>query len=305
MAAERGDGVGGLPGALPRATSDHGPLPATSARGAAPEGSDLPPPGREPSSGSPPGPSPGEWWPDLPPPDARPPDARPPDVRPPDARPEDTRPEGTRARQAPPGDAGALDAEPSGTALDDQAARDAELAAAFAAGSEDGLRGAFERWSPLVHGLAARALQDAAEAEDVTQQVFVAAWQGRERYRPADGPLGAWLTGITRHKLADAHAARERRRRVVERSAGVAPREQGPGGPDEHVQDLVDRVVVAEHVASLGEPARSIVRLAFFADLTHVQIAEQLRMPLGTVKSHIRRALRRMREQMEEGRDAR
>ncbi|WP_298991489.1 RNA polymerase sigma factor [uncultured Pseudokineococcus sp.] len=190
-------------------------------------------------------------------------------------------------------------------ATDDQAARDAELAAAFAAGSEDGLRGAFERWSPLVHGLAARALQDAAEAEDVTQQVFVAAWQGRERYRPADGPLGAWLTGITRHKLADAHAARERRRRVVERSAGVAPREQGPGGPDEHVQDLVDRVVVAEHVASLGEPARSIVRLAFFADLTHVQIAEQLRMPLGTVKSHIRRALRRMRGQMEEGRDAR
>ncbi|MEJ5887179.1 sigma-70 family RNA polymerase sigma factor [Pseudokineococcus marinus] len=204
-----------------------------------------------------------------------------------------------------PGDDGGRDREPVGTATDDQGTRDAELAAAFAAGSEDGLRGAFERWAPLVHGLAARALQDAAEAEDVTQQVFVAAWQGRDRYRPADGPLGAWLTGITRHKLADAHAARERRRRVVERSAGVAPREQGPGGPDEHVQDLVDRVVVAEHVASLGEPAQQIVRLAFFADLTHVQIAEQLRMPLGTVKSHIRRALRRMREQMEEGRDAR
>ncbi|MEJ5868604.1 sigma-70 family RNA polymerase sigma factor [Pseudokineococcus sp. 5B2Z-1] len=217
-----------------------------------------------------------------------------------------------RAGSPPPGapdaasrPAGGHDATREGHGSGGQEHEDERLATAFAEGSEEGLRGAFERWAPLVHGLAARALQDAAEAEDVTQQVFVAAWQGRERYRPADGPLGAWLTGITRHKLADAHAARERRRRVVERSAGVAPREQGPGGPDEHVQDLVDRVVVAEHVASLGEPAQRIVRLAFFADLTHVQIAEQLRMPLGTVKSHIRRALRRMREQMEEGRDAR
>lgn len=133
----------------------------------------------------------------------------------------------------------------------------------------------------------------------------MAAWQGRGRYRPEDGPLGAWLVGITRHKLADAHAARERRRRVVERSARVAPREAGAGDGDEHVQDLVDRVVVAEHVAALGEPSRQIVRLAFFEDLTHVQIAERLRMPLGTVKSHIRRALLRMRDQMEGGLGAR
>jgi len=223
----------------------------------------------------------------------------------------------------PPAEPGAADAEvppPSREALPppsrevlpdgdasgrDDAERDRVLAAAFAEGSDAGLRGAFDRWGPLVHGLAARALGDAAEAEDVTQQVFVAAWQGRDRYRPDDGPLGAWLVGITRHKLADAHAARGRRRRVVERSARVAPREAGPGAADGPVEDLLDRVVVAEHVAALGEPSRQIVRLAFFADLTHVQIAEQLRMPLGTVKSHIRRALHRMREQMEGGRGAR
>lgn len=187
----------------------------------------------------------------------------------------------------------------------DDAERDRRLAAAFAEGSDEGLRGAFERWGPLVHGLAARALRDAEDAEDVTQQVFVAAWQGRERYRRDSGPLGAWLVGITRHKLADAHAARERRRRVLERSTQVAPPEAGSGAGDGQVEDLVDRVVVAEHVAALGEPAQQIVRMAFFADLTHVQIAEQLRMPLGTVKSHIRRALRRMREQMEGGRGAR
>ncbi|MEJ5913484.1 RNA polymerase sigma factor [Pseudokineococcus sp. 1T1Z-3] len=175
------------------------------------------------------------------------------------------------------------------------------LAEAFVAGTDEGLRGAYERWAPLVHGLAARSLRDAGEAEDVTQQVFVAAWRGRERYRPQDGPLGAWLVGIARHKLADAQAAGARRRRVLERSAEVAPRAE-PDAGDATMDDLVDRVVIAEHVHSLGEPAREIVRLAFFEDLTHVQVAERLRMPLGTVKSHIRRALRRMRQEMGGGR---
>ncbi|WP_299039449.1 RNA polymerase sigma factor [uncultured Pseudokineococcus sp.] len=191
------------------------------------------------------------------------------------------------------------DAEP------DDVERDRLVAAAFAEGSDEGLRAAFARWGPLVHGLAARALRDAEEAEDVTQQVFVAAWRGRGGYRPDDAPLGAWLVGITRHKIADAHAVRERRRRVVERSAQVVPREAGPGAADGPVDDLLDRVVVAEHVAALGEPSRQIVQMAFFSDLTHVQIAEQLRMPLGTVKSHIRRALHRMREQMGGERGAR
>ncbi|MEJ5945587.1 sigma-70 family RNA polymerase sigma factor [Pseudokineococcus basanitobsidens] len=181
---------------------------------------------------------------------------------------------------------------------------DRQVAAAFVQGTDEGLRAAFDRWSPLVHGLAARSLRDAGEAEDVTQQVFVAAWRGRDRYRPDEGPLGAWLVGITRHKLADAQAARARRRRLVERSVEVAPRDVVEPG-DAQADRLVDRVVVAEHVDALAEPSREIVRLAFFGDLTHVQIADRLRMPLGTVKSHIRRALRRMRDEMGGGRGER
>ncbi|WP_374325010.1 sigma factor [Streptomyces sp. AP-93] len=73
--------------------------------------------------------------------------------------------------------------------MDDQDG--ARLAAGFAAGDEDCATVVYRRWRPLVHALASRSLGDEREAEDVTQQVFLAAWRGRGGYRPGPGGLGA------------------------------------------------------------------------------------------------------------------
>ena len=172
--------------------------------------------------------------------------------------------------------------------------QDDKASAAFSEGQADGLRLAYERFGPLVHTLALRSLGSAAEAEDITQQVFVAAWQGRAGFDPGRGTLGGWLVAITRNKVADVLRSRQRDQRVLAKVAGATVTV-----PDAQPDLAVDRVLLADELSRLPETQRLVMVLAFYSDLTHEQIAGTLAMPLGTVKSHIRRGLARLRSRLE------
>ncbi|MFE4306931.1 sigma-70 family RNA polymerase sigma factor [Streptomyces sp. NPDC056891] len=172
---------------------------------------------------------------------------------------------------------------------------DREVADGFVSGDETCLAVAHARWHGLVHALAARTLGDAREAEDVGQQVFLAAWRGRAGYRPERGPFPGWLVGITRRKIADALAARTRRRDLVV-AVGERLSPDGVSVPDH--DRVVDRLVVTGELAKLPAAQREVLAMAFYGDLTQVQIAERTGMPLGTVKSHARRGLDRMRRSL-------
>ena len=178
------------------------------------------------------------------------------------------------------------------TALDE--AGDARLVQAFQAGDERALAEAYARWSALVYTLAFRSLGDRGEAEDVSQKVFLAAWRGRDGFQPEKARLPAWIVGITRHAIADAHEARSRRVRLEDAASVDIPLVQ-----EDAAEHVVDRVLIGEELALLEPVPQQVMRLAFYDDLTHVQIADSLGLPFGTVKSHIRRSLGRLRTRLE------
>ncbi|MEU0086656.1 sigma-70 family RNA polymerase sigma factor [Streptomyces sp. NPDC006274] len=174
-----------------------------------------------------------------------------------------------------------------------------DLARGLVAADEEAFAAIYRRWGSLVHTMAARSLGDAHEAEDVTQQVFVGAWRGRHGFRPERGALGAWLVGITRRKIVDALAARTRRLALMDSAAqDTAPTRPAPAAPD----DVLDRVLLVQALSRLPHAQREVLCMAFFEDLTHAQIAERTGVPLGTVKSHARRGLHRLRLAIDHGR---
>lgn len=177
---------------------------------------------------------------------------------------------------------------------------DESVAASFSSGNPAGLAEAYRRWSPLVHTLALRSLRNASEAEDVTQAVFLQGWRGRHTYDPSRRPLRAWLVGITRHLVADRLSERNRDRALQERVVASDPGARATM-VDSLAESVADAVVVADCMSRLESPRREIVHLSFFDGLTHSQISTTLDMPLGTVKSHIRRGLLELRDHLDLG----
>ncbi len=168
---------------------------------------------------------------------------------------------------------------------------DEALATRFTLGDETALRDVYERWSSLVYTIALRSTGNAADAADITQLVFISAWKGKEGFDMNAGSLPAWLLGICRRKIADHFGSKSRKE--------SAQAEIDLGSVGDSVDSTIDRVVLADELARLGDPQQKIMELAFFNDLTHAQIASLLDLPLGTVKSHIRRSLDRLKNRLE------
>lgn len=175
---------------------------------------------------------------------------------------------------------------------------DVSIDRAFATGEEWALAEAYRLLGPLIHTLALRALREHGAADDVTQEVFIRAWKSRSSYRPAAARLPAWLIGITRNAISDALSARSRQR-DVERAVLQLVEEPAAGTGKPNADALADRLTLEDELERLGDPQAAIMRLAFYEDLTHDQISSRLNLPLGTVKSHIRRSLARLRSRLE------
>lgn len=133
-----------------------------------------------------------------------------------------------------------------------------------------------------------RRLVPPQDVDDVTQVVFTEVWRCRNRYDPARS-LEAWLLGIA-HKRAVDHLRARRPPTVPLEAVG------DPAGHDGRAdgEDLAERDRIRRALAELPAPQRQAIELAYYADLSQREIAERLRLPLGTVKARTARGLHRL-----------
>ncbi len=163
------------------------------------------------------------------------------------------------------------------------------------------LEALYDATSARVHGLVLRITQQAALAEEVVEETYWQVWRQAPRFDATRGRPATWLLAMARSRAIDA-IRRDRRFAHEALPDDDAADAIGAALPP---QDLLDatrsHAELHAAVAGLDARARQVVALAFFRGLTHEEIADQERMPLGTVKSLIRRSLQELRRHLEAG----
>jgi RNA polymerase sigma-70 factor (ECF subfamily) len=160
----------------------------------------------------------------------------------------------------------------------------------------------YDRHSGIVYGLLLRILEQAGTAEEVAQDVFLQVWRNARPYDESRGPFLPWLLTLARNRALDTlrlKSARQRRRedQREEMPPAVAAPEYEKQLDEKHRGEKVRRLM-----GSLNPQQKKAIELAYFEGLSHTEIAAALKEPRGTVKSWIRNALLRLKEELQAAR---
>jgi RNA polymerase sigma-70 factor (ECF subfamily) len=163
-----------------------------------------------------------------------------------------------------------------------------------AAGSHEAFTRLYDAVAGPVYGMACHVLRDPARAEEVAQDVMLEVWQTARRYRPESGHAMTWMMTIAHHRAVDCVRTV---RRSAERERAVSQHESTPAFDDvaETVEALGEREQVRSCLQGLTAELLQPVLLVYYRGLTHAEVASALSLPLGTVKSRLRRALTHLR----------
>lgn len=163
-----------------------------------------------------------------------------------------------------------------------------------ATGDQQAVATLYDLTSAKVYGLALRVLRNPAQAEEVAQEIYVEAWQNSSNFQPGRGSGLAWLLTITHRRAVD----RVRSAQAATRRDTVYGLEALAATPSDPA-DLAIATMEAERVRGamhqLSDLQREALVLAYFQGRTHSEVAAELEVPLGTVKTRIRDGLTRLR----------
>jgi RNA polymerase sigma-70 factor (ECF subfamily) len=155
----------------------------------------------------------------------------------------------------------------------------------------------YDQTNALVYGLALRILGDPAAAEDVMIEVYTQIWNQAAAYDAGRGSPSAWLLTLTRSRAIDARRARGRDLASEPLESAGDPASDAPDPEALSLAGERHRVVHAA-LAELSAELRQLIELAYFAGMSHGEIAAALRQPLGTVKTRIRSAMMQLRQSL-------
>ena len=156
----------------------------------------------------------------------------------------------------------------------------------------------FDRYAGRLFGLARQLLGDEREAEDVVQEAFVYMWDHAPSFDSTRAKAFTWAVMILRNKAIDCMRSRGRRQRLSERAVVEAPWLWEADSPTPEGEAVTSErgKAVRQAISNLPLEQRRMIESAFLKGQTHQQIAEGNGLPLGTVKTHIRRGLCRLRD---------
>jgi len=175
---------------------------------------------------------------------------------------------------------------------------DGALITAIAHRRQEALDQLYERYQAVVYHLALKILNNRESAEEVVYDVFWQVWREAERYDAQRGSVGAWLATVARSRAIDALRARRNSPTAEEDIEGKPIAADRAEDPEEQTSLAQRAAFVHSALDSLPPDQRTALEMSFFSGLSHIEIAEQLQEPLGTVKTRIRTAMLKLRERL-------
>ncbi|WP_153394474.1 ECF RNA polymerase sigma factor SigK [Ornithinicoccus halotolerans] len=176
----------------------------------------------------------------------------------------------------------------------------AVLVRAVAEGDQDAFARFYDLTTPRVFGLVVRVLRDRAQAEEVTQEVYLQVWRLADSYDADRGSALAWLLTLAHRRAVDRVRSAQAQ---SDREAAYESRQTQPAfdSTSEIVQGRLEAGLLQMAVHELSPVQRAAIELAYYQGLTYREVAERLDVPLGTVKTRIRDGLIRLRRELEGG----
>jgi RNA polymerase sigma-70 factor (ECF subfamily) len=165
----------------------------------------------------------------------------------------------------------------------------------IAAGDSAAVDECLRQYSGLVWSLARRFSTDHAEAEDAVQEVFIDVWRSAERFDETKGSEATFITMIARRRLIDRH---RKRTRQIDTAALVEESLPAAGDAKDPLEIAEDAAQARRALGQLRTEERRVLELSIYQGLSQSKIAEATQMPLGTVKTHARRGMIRLREML-------